>query len=135
MELDDIKELEARSRGDDDSEAKAEYTRHLDENHRLDISLRQDYESANGRLEDIEEYQQALSDKDSDRLRDIIYQYAADIRERKLAWREQRIIEENKRKDKHRRELLREQAEEEERQKKRRQESGGAAASTAVRAE
>eukprot|EP00971_Amphidinium_carterae_P064901 1286123-Amphidinium_carterae.1 len=68
----------------------------------LDTKLRQDYEHEHGKLEDIEEYQQALLDKDSEGLKAIIYQYAKDIREireRKLAWKEQKIIEENKRKD------------------------------------
>eukprot|EP00971_Amphidinium_carterae_P305616 6073365-Amphidinium_carterae.1 len=102
------------------------------------MNLRQDYESENGKLEDVEEYKQALQDKDTEALKAIIYQYAKDIRERQLAWKDQKIIDEKKRKDKYRRELLREQAEEEERQKKKRlREQGEAAAtaSTAVRAE
>eukprot|EP00971_Amphidinium_carterae_P349456 6491025-Amphidinium_carterae.2 len=64
-------------------------------------------------------------------------QPTCNIRERKLAWKQARIIEENKKKDKYRRELLREHAEEEERQKKKREREQGdaasAAASTAVR--
>eukprot|EP00971_Amphidinium_carterae_P322420 6408050-Amphidinium_carterae.1 len=137
MDLDDIKELEARARGGDDPEATQEYKRYLEENIKLDTMLRQDYEKEHGKLEDIEEYQQALADKQTDALREIVYEYAKDVRERKLAWRDARIIEENKKKDKHRRELLREQAEEEERQKKKRQRDheGAASAAAAVREE
>eukprot|EP00971_Amphidinium_carterae_P092629 1834548-Amphidinium_carterae.1 len=82
MELEDIKELEVRARGD--PEATREYERYLDENRKLEIILRQDYESSNRRLENIEEFQQALAEKNKEVLRDIIYQYASDIRERKL---------------------------------------------------
>eukprot|EP00971_Amphidinium_carterae_P022735 448253-Amphidinium_carterae.1 len=138
MELNDIKDLEARAKGDGDPEATREYARYLDENNHLDTKLRQDYANTHGKLEDIEEYQQALLDKDTEGLLEIIYQYAKDITRRKLAWRDQRIIEENKKKDKYRRELLLEQAEEEERQKKqrtRKPRESAAAASTSVRAE
>eukprot|EP00971_Amphidinium_carterae_P310445 6169132-Amphidinium_carterae.2 len=138
MNLDDIKELEAGAKGEDDPEATQEYKRHLDENLKLDTMLRQDYEKEHGRIEDIEEFQQALQDKRTATLREIVYEYAKNVRERKLAWRDMRIIEENKKKDMYRRELLREQAEEEERQKKKRQrEQGGSAtaASTEVRQE
>eukprot|EP00971_Amphidinium_carterae_P014078 277254-Amphidinium_carterae.1 len=96
---DDIKNLERRAKGDSDPEATSEYARYLEENNQLETNLRQDYESANGRLEDVEEYKQALLDKDSEAMKTIIYQYAKDIRERKLAWNDQKIIDENKRKD------------------------------------
>eukprot|EP00971_Amphidinium_carterae_P068663 1359683-Amphidinium_carterae.1 len=135
MELDDIKELEVRAKSDDDPEAARYYERHVDENRKLETILRQDYESSNGKLEDIEEFQQALTDKNKEVLQEISYQYASDIRERKLAWREARIIEENKKKLKYRQELLHDQAEEERQKKKRQREQGEAAASTAVREE
>eukprot|EP00971_Amphidinium_carterae_P239421 4753064-Amphidinium_carterae.1 len=137
MELDDIKDLEERAKGDSDPEATRDYSRYLDENNNLDTKLRRDFENEHGKLEDIEEYQQAVLDKDSEGLKAIIYQYAKDIRERKLAWKELKIIEENKRKDKYRRELLRERAEEKERQRKKRAREQGeqAAASMAVRSE
>eukprot|EP00971_Amphidinium_carterae_P259036 5140710-Amphidinium_carterae.2 len=111
-EEDDIKDLEQRAKGDNDPEATEEYTKYLEENDQLETTLRQDHERANGKLEDVEEYKQALEDKDSEKLKEIIYQYAKDIRERKLAWKDRKIIEENKRKDKYKRQLLQEQGEE-----------------------
>eukprot|EP00971_Amphidinium_carterae_P150735 2988533-Amphidinium_carterae.1 len=98
-ERDDIEDLEKRANGDNDPESKEEYKGYLEENNQLETFLRQEYESANGKLEDVEEYQQALQDKDSDKLKQIIYQYAKDIRARKLAGKDKKIIEENKRKD------------------------------------
>eukprot|EP00971_Amphidinium_carterae_P209488 4155638-Amphidinium_carterae.1 len=133
-ELDDITELEERAHGKNDPEAKEEYEKYLAENGQLETILRQDYESAHGKLEEIDEYQQALQDKDSDKLKQIIHQYASDIRERKLVWKDKKIIKENKRKDKYRRQLLQEQEERLKKQRTKQSESTSAAA-TAVRPE
>eukprot|EP00971_Amphidinium_carterae_P204632 4060946-Amphidinium_carterae.1 len=76
MELDDIKDLEERAKGDSDPEATRDYARYLDENNHLDTKLRRDYKIEHGKLEDIEEYQQAILDKDPEGLKVIIYQYA-----------------------------------------------------------
>eukprot|EP00971_Amphidinium_carterae_P116769 2312687-Amphidinium_carterae.1 len=80
-EIDDIKHLEQRAKGDNEPEPKDEYERYLEDNKQLETIPRQDYESANGKLEDVEEYLQALQDKDSEKLKEIIYQYAKDLRE------------------------------------------------------
>eukprot|EP00971_Amphidinium_carterae_P217128 4310272-Amphidinium_carterae.1 len=66
---------------------------------KLDTKLREEYEKNHGVLEDREDYQQALQDKDRDALREIIYDYASKVRERKLHWRKQKLIENDKKKE------------------------------------
>eukprot|EP00971_Amphidinium_carterae_P338050 6475209-Amphidinium_carterae.1 len=121
MTLEEIERLQERSKGENYPEAKRDYEMHRSEQENLMNTLQQDYESANGRIEDVEEFKTALTAKDEDTIRTIVYQYASDIRERKALWKEAKIIEDNKKKERYREDFLREQAEEEEKQNKKRQ--------------
>eukprot|EP00971_Amphidinium_carterae_P272151 5401363-Amphidinium_carterae.1 len=77
MSLDDIKDLEQRAYSTKDPDALQRYKQYLEHNRKLDTKLRDEYEKNHGLLEDREDYQQALQDKDREALRDIIYDYAA----------------------------------------------------------
>eukprot|EP00971_Amphidinium_carterae_P222388 4413952-Amphidinium_carterae.1 len=99
MNLDDIKNLEQRAYSTEDPEALQQYKQYVEHNMKLDTKLREEYEKTHGLLEDREDYQQALQDKDRDALRAIIYHYAAKVRERKLQWRKQKLIENDKKKE------------------------------------
>eukprot|EP00971_Amphidinium_carterae_P267763 5311910-Amphidinium_carterae.1 len=79
-------------------EAKRDYEMYRSEQATLVNTLQQDYESANGRIEDVDEFKTAWEAKDEDTICTIVYHYASDIRERKARWREAKIIEDNKKK-------------------------------------
>eukprot|EP00971_Amphidinium_carterae_P303112 6022934-Amphidinium_carterae.1 len=72
------------------------------------MTIQHNYESANGKIEDTEEFKIALSNRDDASLRPIIYEYARDIREHKARWREMKIAEDNKRREECKKEFLRE---------------------------
>eukprot|EP00971_Amphidinium_carterae_P152685 3026512-Amphidinium_carterae.3 len=125
MSLDKVKNLARRARANNDPEAMKEYEGYTTEESKLEMTLRQAYESANGRIEDVEEFKTALAAEDSDTLRTLVYQYARDIRARKAQWREAKIIEDDKKKEKYRQDFLQEQADEVEKQNKKRQREQG----------
>eukprot|EP00971_Amphidinium_carterae_P334403 6469679-Amphidinium_carterae.1 len=112
----------------EDPEALQEYNWYVEANQKLDKDLREEYEKYHGSLEDSEEYQQALQDKDRDALRAIIFEYAEKVRERKLYWRKQKLIENDRKKEAWKREQAG-KAEEEEKQRTKRTKEGEASAS------
>eukprot|EP00971_Amphidinium_carterae_P093132 1843566-Amphidinium_carterae.1 len=120
MNLNDIKNLEQRALSNEDPEALQEYRWYLEGNQKLDKDLREEYEQYHGVLEDREDYQQALQDKDREAIRATIYEYATKVRERKLFWKKQKLIENDKKKEAWKREVLREQAEKAEEEEKQR---------------
>eukprot|EP00971_Amphidinium_carterae_P217160 4311058-Amphidinium_carterae.1 len=133
MSLDDIKDLERRAYSNEEP-ALQEYKWYLEGNRKLERDLREEYEKYHGVLEDGDDYQQALQDKDRQALKTIIYEYAAKVRERKLLWRKQKIAENDKKKEAWKKEILREQAEkaeEEEKQRTKRTRDEAASASAA----
>eukprot|EP00971_Amphidinium_carterae_P190378 3778310-Amphidinium_carterae.2 len=89
MMLDEIKSLEERWRSGNDPETTRDYDIYTAEQEQLNIMLRQDYESANGRIEESEEVQDSIRSEGQQRsIRTIIYQYAKDLRVRKGEWRD-----------------------------------------------
>eukprot|EP00971_Amphidinium_carterae_P343686 6483606-Amphidinium_carterae.2 len=105
-----------------EGEAEKEYENYNTEEARLEMTIQHNYEAANGKIEDTEEFKRALRNRDDASLRPIIYEYARDIRERKARWREMKIMEDNKRKEEYKKEFLREQEEEEKQRRKRQRE-------------
>eukprot|EP00971_Amphidinium_carterae_P296855 5897317-Amphidinium_carterae.1 len=134
MNKDEIKNMEtrvSRALSKDDPEAEKQYKWYLEENRKLEKNLREEYEKYHGAFEDGEDYQQALQDKDREAIKSIIFEYAAGVRERKLQWREYKIIENDKQKEAWKKEVLREQAEKAAEEQRTREGTTAAAASAA----
>eukprot|EP00971_Amphidinium_carterae_P292190 5800328-Amphidinium_carterae.1 len=117
--------MEKRAYSNEDPEALKQYKWYVEGNQRLDKDLREEYEKYHGVLEDTEAYQEAIQNKDRGALRNIIFEYAAGVRERKLFWRQQKLIEHDKKKEMWKTEVLREQAEKAEEEKQRRKRTRG----------
>eukprot|EP00971_Amphidinium_carterae_P304228 6045588-Amphidinium_carterae.1 len=60
----------------------------MEENKKLEKNLREEYDQHYGAFEDRDDYKKALAEKNSDAIKDIIFEYAEKIRERKLQWRD-----------------------------------------------
>eukprot|EP00971_Amphidinium_carterae_P109586 2170058-Amphidinium_carterae.1 len=88
MDKDEIKDLERRATNKEDPEAERQYNWYMEENRKLEKNLREEYEKYHGAFEDKEDYQKALEDKDSETIKNIIFEYAASVRERKLQYME-----------------------------------------------
>eukprot|EP00971_Amphidinium_carterae_P187955 3730634-Amphidinium_carterae.1 len=109
MNLDDIKDLRERAKSEKDPEAELQYKEYLDNNHELDMKMRDEYEKTKGPIEEREDFQQALADKDAEAIQEIVYEYAKGARELKAQWKTEKLKDDEKKKEAWLKEVLREQ--------------------------
>eukprot|EP00971_Amphidinium_carterae_P113486 2248483-Amphidinium_carterae.1 len=83
MSMEDIKELMTKAKSKKDPEAELQVNEYIDNNIKLDMKMREEYEKYKGAIEAREDFQQALEHKDSDAVQEIVYEYAKGARERK----------------------------------------------------
>eukprot|EP00971_Amphidinium_carterae_P016270 320885-Amphidinium_carterae.1 len=76
MSTEDIKDSADRARSKKDPEAELQFKQYFDHNLKLDQKLREEYEKYKGPIEDREDYQQALEDKDANAIQEMVYEYA-----------------------------------------------------------
>eukprot|EP00971_Amphidinium_carterae_P145933 2892425-Amphidinium_carterae.1 len=76
MSMEDIKDLRERARSKKDPEAELQYKQYFEHNQKLDLKLREEYKKYKGPIEDREDFQQALGDKETNAIREIVYEYA-----------------------------------------------------------
>eukprot|EP00971_Amphidinium_carterae_P022326 440345-Amphidinium_carterae.1 len=78
--MEDIKDLRDRAKSTKDPEAELQYKQNFEHkllhNQKLDLKLREEYEKYKGRIEDREDFQQALGDKDANAIQEIVFEYA-----------------------------------------------------------
>eukprot|EP00971_Amphidinium_carterae_P268730 5330920-Amphidinium_carterae.1 len=98
MTIDNIKNLKTRAQSGRDPEASKQYDEYLAENEKLDINMREEEEKSRGAIEELEDFQRAKQDRNKDAVREIIYEYARGARERKARVRDEKIKEDNKKK-------------------------------------
>eukprot|EP00971_Amphidinium_carterae_P189249 3756687-Amphidinium_carterae.1 len=108
--MEDIKDLRERARSTKDPEAELQYKEYLEHNHKLDLKLREEYEKYKGPIEEREDFQQALADKDAEAIQEIVYEYPKGVRERKAQWKRGKLKDDDKKKEAWLKEVLREQA-------------------------
>eukprot|EP00971_Amphidinium_carterae_P089536 1772097-Amphidinium_carterae.1 len=80
--------------------------------------MKEEYEKYKGLIEEQKDFQQAREDKDKDVIREIVYEYAKGVRERKPQWKIGKLKENDKKKEACLKEVLREQAQKAEEDKK-----------------
>eukprot|EP00971_Amphidinium_carterae_P351084 6491902-Amphidinium_carterae.1 len=110
MSMEDIKDLQERARSTRDPEAEQQYKEYLENDHKLDLKMREEYEKYKGSIEEREDFQQALEDKDAEAIQEIVYEYAKGARERKAQWKREKLKDDEKKKEAWLKEVLREQA-------------------------
>eukprot|EP00971_Amphidinium_carterae_P291161 5781249-Amphidinium_carterae.1 len=98
MTIENIKNLRMKARSDKDPEAKKQYDEYNSENEKLDLNMREEEEKARGAIEELQDFIQAKADRNNEAVQEIVYEYARGVRERKARWKEQKIIEDNKKK-------------------------------------
>eukprot|EP00971_Amphidinium_carterae_P155003 3073921-Amphidinium_carterae.1 len=76
MSIEDIKDMRERARSEKDPEAEQQYKQYFEHNQKLDIKMREEYEKDKGPIENREDFQQALEEKDANAIREIVYEYA-----------------------------------------------------------
>eukprot|EP00971_Amphidinium_carterae_P004530 90763-Amphidinium_carterae.1 len=98
MAIENIKNLKTRANSGKDPEALKQYDEYIAENEKLDYNLREEEEKARGAIEELEDFQRAKADRNKEAVREIVYEYARGARERKARWRDEKIKEDNKKK-------------------------------------
>eukprot|EP00971_Amphidinium_carterae_P233532 4634625-Amphidinium_carterae.1 len=110
MSMEDIKDLRERARSKKDPDAEKQFKEYIDNNIKLDMKMREENEKYKGAIEEREDFQQALEDRDSEAIQEIFYEYAKGARERKAQRRIERLKDDEKKKEAWLREVLREQS-------------------------
>eukprot|EP00971_Amphidinium_carterae_P189854 3768455-Amphidinium_carterae.1 len=87
-----------RARSGKDPEAKKQFDEYNDENEKLDLNMREEEEKARGAIEELQDFQRAKADRNSEAVQEIVYEYARGARQRKARWREEKVKEDNKKK-------------------------------------
>eukprot|EP00971_Amphidinium_carterae_P095475 1888874-Amphidinium_carterae.1 len=62
--MEDIKDLRERARSKKDPEAEQQFNEYIDNNIKLDMKMREEHEKHKGAIEEREDFQQALENKD-----------------------------------------------------------------------
>eukprot|EP00971_Amphidinium_carterae_P149628 2966532-Amphidinium_carterae.1 len=118
MSIEDIKDMRERARSKKDPEAEQQYKEYFEHNQKLDIKMREEYEKYKVPIENREDFQQALGEKDVNAIREIVYEYAKGVRDRKAQWKIGKLKENEKKKEAWLKEVLKEQAQKAEEDKK-----------------
>eukprot|EP00971_Amphidinium_carterae_P194157 3852667-Amphidinium_carterae.2 len=99
MSMEDIKDLRTRAKSTKDPEAERQFNEYIDNNIKLDMKMREEQEKHKGAIEEREDFQQALEDRDSKAIQEIVYEYAKGARERKAQWRTEKLKDDEKKKE------------------------------------
>eukprot|EP00971_Amphidinium_carterae_P067689 1340350-Amphidinium_carterae.1 len=58
--------------------------------------MREEEEKTRGAIEELEDFQRAKADRNREAVKEIVYEYARGVQERKARWKDEKIKEEHK---------------------------------------
>eukprot|EP00971_Amphidinium_carterae_P278568 5529687-Amphidinium_carterae.1 len=98
MTIESIQNLRTKARSGKDPDARKQLDEYIEENEKLDLTLREK-EKDRGAIKEREDFKLAKHMRDTEAAQEIVYEYARGVRERRARWREEKIKDDNKKKE------------------------------------